>query len=388
MTTKPNVSALSDTTEWIGRKEIESIAGALKPSAYVARAYKHTQQNGGAFPAWARKQDNDKWLFLAEYIRADAKKNTETISVHEAAEILGATRRAVQIWVDQGEIPALEGNNREEGEERRIIRETFMKELPRLKMRLETPSVVIRKIKGGYDIPTDVVKRVHSEMRATEMAARERDRIRRQDKRECKQAVNSTGIPATDGEAAVPPVEESRDAGYSREGPRPRGPSFGDSSPESIVETPIETPSEILPANVVTNQLKVTDKESIALTLEQRLKAAAETRKRTEAAAGVRTSPGAAAKTEAVHRQTLKERSVAALEARLNAAAVQKASTTAANRAKLEERARFLAETIQTRMYDESFGTRKAMIMFIQEAADQGIPRDIRIKISGEVFGE
>lgn len=38
------------------------------------------------------------------------------------------------------------------------------------------------------------------------------------------------------------------------------------------------------------------------------------------------------------------------------------------------------------RMFDEDFAVRKAEIMFMQEAANEGIPLDIRIRICKRVF--
>ena len=67
------------TQRWIGRPEIETIEGALKASAYVARAYKHSLENGGASPAWAKKLDSGRWLFDADYVESDARENRETV---------------------------------------------------------------------------------------------------------------------------------------------------------------------------------------------------------------------------------------------------------------------------------------------------------------------
>lgn len=127
---------------WIGRSGIEAVDGALDPCAYVARAYKETRKNGGHPPGWARKQDNGQWLFDADYIKTDARINSETMGIGEAADILGATRRAVQTWVDQGAIAAAVGTGRARGARRRILRAKFMRDLPRLRKRLETPAVL------------------------------------------------------------------------------------------------------------------------------------------------------------------------------------------------------------------------------------------------------
>ncbi len=127
---------------WIGRSEIPAIEGALEPSAYVARAYLEARDRGGETPAWARKQPNGQWLFDIEYIRNDAQVNLRTIGIGEAAAMLGATRRAVQTWVDQGVIAASGGADHTSGERRRILRTEFMRALPQLKKRLETPAVL------------------------------------------------------------------------------------------------------------------------------------------------------------------------------------------------------------------------------------------------------
>ncbi|MCE9615770.1 MAG: hypothetical protein K8T26_15990 [Lentisphaerae bacterium] len=121
---------------WIGRREIAAIDGALKASAYVARAYHHQKEHGDP-PAWARKLTGGQWLFDRRYIAADARENLATIGITEAATLVGATRRAVQTWVDEGLIPTLTGD-RPKGESRRIPRETFMQVLPDLKQRLRT----------------------------------------------------------------------------------------------------------------------------------------------------------------------------------------------------------------------------------------------------------
>jgi excisionase family DNA binding protein len=335
VTTQSNVSALPETTRWISRKEIEAIAGALKPSAYVARAYKHTRQNG-VFPDWAKKLGDDKWLFLTEYIRADAKKNTETMSVHEAAEALGATRRAVQIWVDQGEISSIEGSDRDHGGERRIVRETFMMALPRLKKRLETPPVVIRKLKSGHDVSPDVVERIKAAMRIRHAAALERNRIHRVETAKTREM------------RRVPARADTNAAGVS-----------------AVSRLPV-------------------DKKTVALALEQRLRTAAEAAKQRT---GSEPSNAMYPVGEEAAWLARKEQSAAALEARLKAAATGRALS-AIELIKLEERAMAVAETIQALMCEEGFDHRKAMIMFMQEAASQGIPRDMRIKIGGRFFGE
>ena len=156
---------MTPVTEWIDSKAIQGIAGALKPSAYVARAYKYTRQNNGAFPEWTKKTDNEHWLFSLEYIKADAKINLTTIGTGEAAKILGAARRTVQTWVDTGEIPTAPGEQDDKNRRRRILRKEFMLALPQLKKRLQTPSVVGFKIKHGSHVPNAVIEQIKSERR-------------------------------------------------------------------------------------------------------------------------------------------------------------------------------------------------------------------------------
>ena len=142
-------SAGASSIDWIERGEIEAIPGALTPSAYVARAYKETMAAAGRPPVWARKLESGKWLFDARYIAADAREQVDCIGIEEASGLLGATRRAVQNWVDCGEIATTGGATRKRGERRRILRAQFMLDLPRLRKRLETPAVLGFKLKHG-----------------------------------------------------------------------------------------------------------------------------------------------------------------------------------------------------------------------------------------------
>ena len=141
--TKPVAeSRPAQETRWVGRSEIEAIEGALEPSAYVARAYKEVLKHEGHPPWWARKDESGQWQFDFVYIEADVRTNIDTIGIDEAARILGATRRAVQTWVDHGTIAAVAGTNRTKGARRRILRAKFMRDLPRLQTRLATPAVL------------------------------------------------------------------------------------------------------------------------------------------------------------------------------------------------------------------------------------------------------
>ena len=139
--------------EWIGHREIRDIEGSLKPSAYVGRAYRYSQDNGGQLPEWARKQDNGRWQFHRAHIEADAGSNLKSLGIDEAAHLLGTTKRTVQTWCDEGIISAASTVPRAKGESRRIVRDQFMKELPSLRRRLEVGSTEEKEVtareKGG-----------------------------------------------------------------------------------------------------------------------------------------------------------------------------------------------------------------------------------------------
>lgn len=199
--------------EWIGTQKIKDIEGALKPSAYVARAYRQAQKNDGRPPKWARKLGNGRWVFDIEYIKTDAKENLESISVSDAARVLGVTRRAVQTWVDEGEIPVVDGYRKGKGESRRILREEFMRNLPRLRMRLETPAVVGYKRKHGKPLSKDLIDRIEAERVVRQAAAKETDRARRREERKALRAVKlkaGRGKTAAAVEARLKEAREGR----------------------------------------------------------------------------------------------------------------------------------------------------------------------------------
>jgi excisionase family DNA binding protein len=156
------------STQWMTRRDIEAVEGALQPAAYVQRAYLHARQHGGRPPGWARKTDGGRWLFDPDYIRSDAADNLATFSVGEAAEMLGATRRAVQNWIDKGEIKIL-GGTHDKGHARRILKEPFLRSLNRLKRRLETPAVVGRKLKEGHPVAPSVLEKLGTQKRAADV---------------------------------------------------------------------------------------------------------------------------------------------------------------------------------------------------------------------------
>jgi hypothetical protein len=157
-------------THWIARVDISQIEGTLKPSAYVARAYQYQKTHGGALPSWADKQPNGRWLFDEAYIHRDATHNRETIGISEAAKLLGATRRTIQTWIDEGIIATGE---HEKGQPRTISRAKFMAMLPSLKQRLQTAPVVGYRTKHGLSVDNAVVEQLEHERVAREESRRE-----------------------------------------------------------------------------------------------------------------------------------------------------------------------------------------------------------------------
>lgn len=119
------------TGNWIGPDEIRAIAGALKPAAYVARAYLHCQEHAGKPPAWANKLPNGRWLFDRSYVESDAADHVAFVGISEAAAIAGVSRRTIQNWIDEGAIP-VEGGERSSGAPRRIRRDEFLRLYPTL----------------------------------------------------------------------------------------------------------------------------------------------------------------------------------------------------------------------------------------------------------------
>jgi hypothetical protein len=364
--TEITVRTLSEKGEWIGRREIVAIKGAMKPSAYVARAYKHSLQNHGLPPDWAKKLGNSHWLFLESYIHADAKRNLESMSVHDAAQMLGATRRAIQDWVDQGVIPVLSGENREKGEERRILREAFIQDIPQLKKRLETAAVLARKHKQGNQVLEKLPQELGTRNARNRPSTRHRDHAERQRLRQrLKDAL------ASDAARTIDALKSGKEKADAR------------------IEAPLTT---AIKSNVVQSSDGITLKgleaspdakqnarlkalrEHSAANLEARFKAAVEIT--AESAAEDRTI-------ERVRARTVKEKSAAALEDKLTTAA----ETAAAIEERMEQRAILLAEEVQEQMFEDDLSSRKAVIMFIWEAISRGIPANIRIKISKKIFG-
>lgn len=169
--------------KWLGSRDIKRLEGTLKPSAYVARAYKYARQNHGIPPKWAKKSQDGHWLFDPKYIKVDADRKLESISVKTAASLLGVSRRAIQTWVDEGEISIVEGEKRAKGTSRQIAKEPFLQNLLQLKMRLETPAVVGHRKKHGKPVPESLMERIEAERRIRKAEARERHLVRQRERR-------------------------------------------------------------------------------------------------------------------------------------------------------------------------------------------------------------
>jgi hypothetical protein len=132
---------------WIDRSKVDRIPGALKSSAYVARASKHEKKHGKP-PPWARKETRvargrtwKYWVFDKDHIKREVGAARETarmyMSPKEVADTSGASRRAVLDWFDSGIL-----RGKVVGGERWISRSHFKKSLPKLQERLQKPNVV------------------------------------------------------------------------------------------------------------------------------------------------------------------------------------------------------------------------------------------------------
>ncbi len=186
--TAPQVVSGASGGNWIGHREIAAIPGALKPSAYVARAYLH-RQTQGHMPPWAMKAANGRWQFDAAYIRSDAAENRATIGVSEAARLLGVTRRAVQTWVDEGRLPSV-ADARAKGQNRRIPRTDILalaaaraaeRSAPASPAAPPAPTPAASDSPQPSDVPPAVIARLKQDAAAAEQRlAADLDRQRRE----------------------------------------------------------------------------------------------------------------------------------------------------------------------------------------------------------------
>ena len=112
------------------------------------------------------KSEAGHWLFDRGYLEAEAADNLRTLSVSEAARMLGATRRAIQNWIDDGDIETL--GERGPGEPRRIVKSAFTETLDDLRKRMETPAVVGHRLKHGQPVSLEALERIAGEEAAQE----------------------------------------------------------------------------------------------------------------------------------------------------------------------------------------------------------------------------
>ncbi len=138
----------------------------MKSGAYVQRAYLYAREHNGTPPPWAMKSEAGHWLFDRGYLEAEAADNLRTLSVSEAARMLGATRRAIQNWIDDGDIETL--GERGPGEPRRIVKSAFTETLDDLRKRMETPAVVGHRLKHGQPVSLEALERIAGEEAAQE----------------------------------------------------------------------------------------------------------------------------------------------------------------------------------------------------------------------------
>ena len=117
--------------EWLDSWKVRSTAGALRPYAYASRVGVFVRRYKKS-PDWAKKE-NGYWLFRRDYIEADAQANLKYIGVAEMARILACSARAVINWIDDGRIPCEGRSPHDRGNERIVLREKFILQLPLLR---------------------------------------------------------------------------------------------------------------------------------------------------------------------------------------------------------------------------------------------------------------
>ncbi len=353
--------------DWIGKSDIAEIPGALKPSAYVARAYKTTQKTGTS-PDWARKLDSGKWLFNRQHIETDARYNLEHINISDAAGLLGATRRTVQTWIDTGIIIA---TNRPDGARRVIRRDVFQRQLPDLKKRLQTPAVAGRKLKRGETLPPRVEKALAKQKQESGDARKRR-------KREKQAAQRNAGRDAKERSQLEAQLRTATTAKMRAAAERQA----------ALKET----------ANKAAREKKAIAAEAKLVAAQQtRLKAARNAKLK---AAGERRAAAAKATEKAAE-----ERASAAMEARLRAdldarlhqerrlaaASVEEELKQARDHAleatTYEKISGEVAERIFNDMLDERINRADAVTLFDRIVAEKDIPDSIRIKIRKQYFG-
>ena len=160
---------------WLDRHAISQQRGALKPSAYVARAYNFEKAHG-RLPEWARKIDGGKWLFAEAYISEDAALQIETMGISDAAALVGTSRRTIQTWVDEGLLETA-GENRQTGESRRVNRAALMRAQKRRADVLKDVRTAQRAADGQQGAITRSASRIEKLRRQFEARLRDLEKV-------------------------------------------------------------------------------------------------------------------------------------------------------------------------------------------------------------------
>ncbi len=382
--------------QWMARSEIASVEGALKAGAYVARAYNYAKAHGGELPPWADKLPNGRWVFDRAYILADAEDNRLTMGVSEAARVIGATRRAVQTWIDEGVIETVESTERTKGAPRRILRESFERALPELRRRLETAAVVGYRRKHGIAVPDEVARRVEAEREKKQEAKRRAQQERRREQqlrdRERRKATLEAELSAT--QAAHRELEEKREEAELEADLK-----------RNVEEQAIATEKELR------RRLREAEKAAKRASQERKAAVQAAARMAREERQTAADEQGLAASLTKIIRDARRRRAEA-VEARLEAAREKHLTTTGGQsdkaaaeadrnkkaesaaaaaekfeRARLERHAISIAERIANDMFDDRISRYEALVLFNDIAEKDGIPDSVKVKVRKQYFG-
>ena len=345
MSNRQTTSATGNVPVWLDSGHIANIKGALKPGAYVARAYREARENNGRPPAWARKLANGRWEFDARYVHDDAARNLSTIGISEAARLLGTSRPTIQAWVDRGIVVSVETTGRTKGASRSILREPFMQHLHSLRERLGAPAVHGRRQGAGKPASSDPIDTASAAVPdshdddAVLIAARNAKAEAERNLREAERKVQRCNERVS-----------RRDAGL-------------DTARKASREAASALAKARREAKQISERVKKAEKELA------KFEAAREKNRRRSAAAA------AMSKAEKAGR-------AAAIEAELRAAIEKKRQD------KLwEERAAAIAARVVNDMFDDRLDRIQAMSLFNRNAAADGIPDEIRIRVRKNFFG-
>lgn len=310
----------------------------------MARAYLHARKHGSP-PAWARKLENDQWLFESSYIQADAADNLKFVGVSEAAERVPTSRRTIQTWVDEGVLAVEDAAQREKGQPRRILRDPFLQALPDLRRRLDGQLHPLRRAleklglvgpdepAGEWPEPEEV------ETRLIEMEDRRREAERK--RRDAETAVSRARAEERASADAEQKLRETFDK-QLRDLRRRLREAQGEHR-AALKEWDA----------VVKEHRQVVDEE-------QRLR-------------------GVLARIQKEARQ----REAATVEAQLLAAVETRRQETA-----MEALARPIAERLLDQVFDGGMARTDAMAMFNQLAKQKGVSDDVRIRVRKQIFGK